>query len=159
MANLRPSPSCAGPKNSRSTSFRSNPRPDERWTSARNFDKISSFSEIFETLQICLGSLYVNDLNLFGRAYQVTAQADSKFRLRPDDIGELKIRNANGEMVPLCTLVQLQAVTGPDKVVRYNIQPRSTARYGVTCVRARPRASHRCHSVPKRSENAWVQNA
>ena len=44
--------------------------------------------------RLCLGSLYVNDLNLFGRAYQVTAQADSKFRLRPDDIGELKIRNA-----------------------------------------------------------------
>ena len=116
--------------------------------------KFSPSASSSRRFRLCLGSPYVNDLNLFGRAYQVTAQADSKFRLRPDDIGELKIRNANGEMVPLCTLVQLQAVTGPDKVVRYNMNPsaETMARYGVTCVCARPRASHRCHSVPKRSE-------
>jgi multidrug efflux pump len=78
---------------------------------------------IFDTLQIYLGSLYINDLNLFGRTYQVTAQAEARFRLKPENIAELKTRNANGEMVPLGTLVWVQAVTGPDKVVRYNLYP------------------------------------
>jgi multidrug efflux pump len=82
-----------------------------------------ALSDIFDTLQIYLGSLYINDLNLFGRTYQVTAQAEARFRLKPENIAELKTRNANGEMVPLGTLVWVQAVTGPDKVVRYNLYP------------------------------------
>jgi multidrug efflux pump len=82
-----------------------------------------ALGDIFDPLQIYLGSLYVNDLNLFGRTYQVTAQADARFRLKPEDIAELKTRNAKGEMVPLGTLVRVQAVTGPDKVVRYNLYP------------------------------------
>jgi multidrug efflux pump len=77
-------------------------------------------SEIFSTLQIYLGSLYVNDFNRFGRTYQVTAQADTQFRLRADDIRSLKTRNAQGNMVPLGTLVDVKDVVGPDKVVRYN---------------------------------------
>ena len=77
-------------------------------------------SEIFSTLQIYLGSLYVNDFNRFGRTYQVTAQADPQFRLRPEDIRSLKTRNAQGNMVPLGTLVDVRDDVGPDKVVRYN---------------------------------------
>jgi multidrug efflux pump len=80
-------------------------------------------SEIFDTLQIYLGSLYVNDFNLFGRTYQVTAQADAQFRRQPQDILDLKTRNAAGEMVPLGTLVNVRSVAGPDKIVRYNMFP------------------------------------
>src|SRR5206468_4328622 len=82
-----------------------------------------ALSEIFDTLQIYLGSLYVNDFNLFGRTYQVTAQADAPFRRQPKDILELKTRNASGQMVPLGTLVKVLETTGPDKLVRYNMYP------------------------------------
>ncbi len=78
---------------------------------------------IFETLQIYLGSLYVNDFNLFGRTYQVTAQADAAYRVTPEDIGQLKTRNADGEMVPLASVMDVREITGPDKVVRYNLYP------------------------------------
>jgi hydrophobe/amphiphile efflux-1 (HAE1) family protein len=82
-----------------------------------------ALQDVYDTLQIYLGSLYVNDFNRFGRTYQVTAQADANFRLRPDDIRKLKTRNAAGEMVPLGTLVDIREVAGPDKVVRYNMYP------------------------------------
>jgi multidrug efflux pump len=80
-------------------------------------------SDIFDTLQIYLGSLYVNDLNLFGRTYHVTAQADGPFRREPDDILNLKTRNDRGEMVPLGTLVTVKSITGPDHIVRYDMYP------------------------------------
>jgi hydrophobe/amphiphile efflux-1 (HAE1) family protein len=80
-------------------------------------------SEVFNTLQIYLGSLYVNDFNLFGRTYQVVAQADSKFRKQPADIAELKTRNRQGGMVPLGSLLAVQNTTGPDKITRYNMYP------------------------------------
>ncbi len=82
-----------------------------------------ALSEIFDTLQIYLGSLYVNDFNLFGRTYQVTAQADAPFRRQPKDILDLKTRNAAGQMVPLGTVVSVRDTTGPDKIVRYNMYP------------------------------------
>jgi multidrug efflux pump len=80
-------------------------------------------SDIFDTLQIYLGSLYVNDFNLFGRTYQVTAQADAPFRRQPSDIVNLKTRNAAGQMVPLGAVVKVNEITGPDKIVRYNMYP------------------------------------
>jgi multidrug efflux pump len=80
-------------------------------------------SDIFDTLQIYFGSLYVNDLNLFGRTYHVTAQADGVFRREPEDILNLKTRNGHGEMVPLGTLIHVQSVTGPDHIVRYDMYP------------------------------------
>jgi multidrug efflux pump subunit AcrB len=79
--------------------------------------------EVFDTLQIYLGSAYVNDFNAFGRTYQVIAQADSQFRLRPEDISELKTRNAKGGMVPLRSLVEVKDIKGPDKITRYNMYP------------------------------------
>ena len=82
-----------------------------------------ALSDIFSTLQIYLGSLYVNDFTLFNRNYQVTAQADAKFRVLPEDIGKLKTRNAAGDMVPLSTLVTVRDISGPDRVVRYNLFP------------------------------------
>ncbi|MDX5364191.1 MAG: efflux RND transporter permease subunit, partial [Pseudazoarcus pumilus] len=77
-------------------------------------------TEVFDTMQVYLGSLYVNDFNRFGRVYQVRAQADAEFRDRPEDIGLLKTRNANGDMVPLSSLVRVTPGFGPEMVVRYN---------------------------------------
>ena len=82
-----------------------------------------SLSEIFETMQVYLGSLYVNDFNRFGRTYQVNAQADMPFRLEPEDIGQLKVRNDSGDMVPLGAFVSLEQAAGPDRVMHYNGYP------------------------------------
>jgi multidrug efflux pump len=78
---------------------------------------------VFETMQINLGSLYVNDFNRFGRTYQVIAQADSEFRQRPEDILRLKTRNDAGQLVPLGSVVSVRDSYGPDRVVRYNGYP------------------------------------
>jgi len=75
---------------------------------------------LFETMQIYLGSLYVNDFNRFGRTYEVIAQADSQFRTHPEDITRLKTRNDKGEMVPLGAVVKVMESHGPDRVMRYN---------------------------------------
>jgi multidrug efflux pump len=80
-------------------------------------------SDIFDTLQVYLGSLYVNDLNLFGRTYHVTAQADAPFRRQPSDIALLKTRNSTGQMVPLGSVVTVSNVVGPDRITKYNMFP------------------------------------
>jgi multidrug efflux pump len=79
-----------------------------------------SITDVFDTMQIYLGSLYINDINQFGRVYQVRAQADAPFRATADDIGLLKTRNAAGDMVPLSSLVKVSPTYGPETVVRYN---------------------------------------
>jgi len=78
---------------------------------------------LFETMQIYLGSLYVNDFNRFGRTYEVIAQADSEFRATAEDITRLKTRNDKGEMVPLGAVVKVTESHGPDRVMRYNGYP------------------------------------
>ena len=78
---------------------------------------------LFESLQIYLGSLYVNDFNRFGRTFKVVAQADAPFRARPDDLVRLKTRNERGQMVPLGALVGVREAYGPDRVMRYNGYP------------------------------------
>ncbi|MDB6077524.1 MAG: transporter, partial [Akkermansiaceae bacterium] len=78
---------------------------------------------IFGTLQTYLGSSYVNDLSLYGRTYRVMAQADAQFRLGPDDIRQLKTRNAAGGMVPLGSVASVREISGADKVVHYNLFP------------------------------------
>lgn len=77
-------------------------------------------ADIFDTMQINLGSLYVNDFNKFGRTYQVIAQADAPFRSDASAIGQFKVRNAAQEMVPLGSLVNISHGYGPDRVERYN---------------------------------------
>jgi multidrug efflux pump len=77
-------------------------------------------ANVFEALQVYLGSLYVNDLNLFGRSYQVIAQADAPFRAHKEQILELRTRNAGGEMVPLSSVVRVKDSYGPDSVIHYN---------------------------------------
>ena len=79
-----------------------------------------SVTDVFNTMQVYLGSLYVNDFNRFGRVYQVRVQADAPFRQRADDILQLKTRNGAGEMVPLSSLVTVTPTFGPEMVVRYN---------------------------------------
>ena len=75
---------------------------------------------IYQTLQINLGSLYVNDFNQFGRTYQVRVQADAQFRSQADQIAQLKVRSDKGEMIPLSSLMRVKDSYGPDRVQRYN---------------------------------------
>ena len=79
-----------------------------------------AISDIFDTMQIYLGSLYANDFNRFGRTYQVNVQAEQQFRLEPEQIGQLKVRNNRGEMVPLSAFLKVSASSGPDRVMHYN---------------------------------------
>ena len=80
-------------------------------------------TELFDTLQAYLGSAYVNDFNMFGRTWQVIAQADGSFRDNVEDIANLRTRNAAGEMVPLGSMVQVKQSYGPDPVIRFNGYP------------------------------------
>ncbi len=79
-----------------------------------------AISDIFDTLQIYLGSLYANDFNRFGRTYQVNVQAEQQFRQDEDQIGQLKVRNNKGEMIPLATFIKVSDTSGPDRVMHYN---------------------------------------
>ena len=80
-------------------------------------------TELFDTLQTYLGSAYVNDFNMFGRTWQVIAQADGSFRDDVEDIGNLRTRNLNGEMVPIGSMVKISKTYGPDPVIRFNGYP------------------------------------
>ena len=80
-------------------------------------------TELFDTLQTYLGSAYVNDFNLFGRTWQVIAQADGPYRDNVEDIANLRTRNVNGEMVPIGSMVKVTQTYGPDPVIRYNGYP------------------------------------
>ena len=80
-------------------------------------------TDVFETLQVYLGSLYVNDFNRFGRTYQVNAQAESDFRLQPEQIRGSRRATRAATMVPLGSLVKVTRSYGPDRVMHYNGYP------------------------------------
>ncbi len=82
-----------------------------------------SMSEVFNTLQVYLGSLYVNDFNLFGRTWQVNVQAEQNFREQVDDLKQLKVRSERGGMVPFGSIAEVKDITGPVLVNRYNMYP------------------------------------
>jgi multidrug efflux pump len=82
-----------------------------------------ALDDISDTMQVYLGSLYVNDFNRFGRTYQVNVQAESPYRLHAEDIVRLKTRNAAGEMIPLGSVVTVSPSFGPDRVMHYNGYP------------------------------------
>ncbi|CVD80390.1 Efflux pump membrane transporter BepE [Serratia marcescens] len=82
-----------------------------------------SLADVFESLQIYLGSLYINDFNRFGRTYKVTAQADADHRMQAEAIGRLQVRNAAGDMLPLSSFVTVTPGSGPDRIIRYNGYP------------------------------------
>jgi HAE1 family hydrophobic/amphiphilic exporter-1 len=90
-----------------------------------------NLSDVFNTLQIDLGSLYVNDFNLFGRTFRVTIQAERNARANPTDLSRLYVRNAGGQMIPLDTLGRLRPTVGPEFVSHYNI-------YGAALINGAP---------------------
>jgi multidrug efflux pump subunit AcrB len=80
-------------------------------------------SEVFSSLEIYLGSAFVNEFNYLGRTFRVTAQADQQFRAVPEDINRIRVRNNQGEMVPMGTLGTFRDMAGPSNVPRYNLYP------------------------------------
>ncbi len=88
-------------------------------------------SELFNTLQVYLGSYYVNNFNEFGRTWQVNIQADQRFRGDASDIGQLQVRNDNGQMIRLATLLDVRNTSGPVAVMRYNM-------YSATAITGNP---------------------
>jgi multidrug efflux pump len=77
-------------------------------------------TEVFDAMQVYLGSVYVNDFSKFGRTYSVRVQADAQYRARPEDVGHIKVRSASGEMVPLAALLRVSPAAGPERAMRYN---------------------------------------
>jgi hydrophobe/amphiphile efflux-1 (HAE1) family protein len=82
-----------------------------------------NISDVFSALQVNIGSSYVNDFNLFGRTFRVQAQAESQYRLQPEDVLKLRVRNSSGDTVPLGSFTTVQDMSGPYRVPRYNIYP------------------------------------
>ncbi len=82
-----------------------------------------ALKDLFDTMRIYLGSLYVNDFNLFGRTWQVVVQAEPRFRNKIDDVRRLKVRNASGGMVPVSALAEVKLENGPLVLTRYNMYP------------------------------------
>ena len=106
-----------------------------------------SIGEMFNTLQVYLGSLYVNDFNRFGRTWQVNVQADAKFRSQIDDIKQIKIRNAQGNMVPLGDAGRRpRRRAGPVLIMRYNMYPAAA----INGTRRRASVRDRRSKMPKR---------
>jgi hydrophobe/amphiphile efflux-1 (HAE1) family protein len=82
-----------------------------------------NIEDLFATLEVYLGSVYVNDFNAFGRTFRVTAQAEDEYRKSVADIGRLRTRNSDGNMVPIGTVATFRDTTGPSRVARYNLYP------------------------------------
>jgi HAE1 family hydrophobic/amphiphilic exporter-1 len=80
-------------------------------------------TNIFEAMRVFMGSAYVNDFNMFGRTYRVTAQADGDYRLDRESVSKIRVRSSEGQMVPLGSLVTFQEIAGPERVPRYNLFP------------------------------------
>ena len=121
-------------------------------------------TDVFSTLQVYLGSQYVNDFNYLGRTYQVIAQGDGRFREKPEDIARLKARNTSGQMVPIGTVAQLRDTTIPYRVPRYNLYPaaevQGVAAPGVASGTALRRMEELAHEVlPKGISFEWTELA
>jgi len=82
-----------------------------------------NISDVFAALQVYIGSSYINDFNLFGRSYRVIAQAEDRFRQDPRDVLALRVRNGQGETVPLGSFTTVRDISGPYRVPRYNLYP------------------------------------
>ena len=80
-------------------------------------------ADVYNTISIALGSAYINDYTQFGRVFRVTAQADAQFRMKPDDIKQLKVRGVGGAMIPIGTFAQINEVLGPQTITRFNLYP------------------------------------
>ncbi|WP_165227238.1 efflux RND transporter permease subunit [Aquisphaera insulae] len=91
-----------------------------------------SIGELFNTLQVYLGSLYVNDFNRFGRTWQVNIQGDANFRKQIEDLSGLRVRSERGGMVPLGSLAHIRDVSGPVMIIRYNLYPSATVNFNAS---------------------------
>ncbi len=90
-----------------------------------------NLTEVYAALQAYLGSAYVNDFNLFGRTYGVYVQADAEFRDEVGDVAQIKVRNVNGRMIPLTSVMTIEESYGPDPVIRYNGYPAADLAAGI----------------------------
>jgi multidrug efflux pump len=120
--------------------------------------------DVFSTLQVYLGSLYVNDFNLFGRTWQVIAQAEATYRDQRDDIRRLQVRNATGTMVPIGAVANVREINGPLILTRYNMYPAASvngnARPGVSSGRAIEVMSELAREeLPKSMSYEWTELA
>ena len=86
-------------------------------------DDLGQLTDVFNALQAYLGSYYVNDFNRFGRTWQVNVQADAAFRVDAETVKQLKVRNADGDMVPLGAVADVRDSAGPVQITRYNMFP------------------------------------
>jgi hydrophobe/amphiphile efflux-1 (HAE1) family protein len=121
-------------------------------------------TDVFSTLQVYLGSQYVNDFNYLGRTYEVIVQADGSFRRTAADITRLKVRNQAGEMVPIGTVAQMRDRTIPYRVPRYNLYPaaevQGVAAPGVATGTALHRMEELAHQVlPQGISFEWTELA
>ena len=91
-----------------------------RYRPRQGADPRRQLSAVFQALQASLGSYYVNDINLFGRTWQVQVQAEAEDRASIDDIYRINVRNAEGKMIPLRSLLEVRVVVGPPALIRYN---------------------------------------
>jgi multidrug efflux pump len=107
--------------------------------------------DVFDTLQVYLGSLYVNDFNRFGRTWQVIVQARGEFRTDPNKVKLLRVRNADGEMVPLGALLSIKEIGGPINIGRYNMYPAAAilglTKPGVSTGQGIEEMERLCHEV------------
>jgi multidrug efflux pump len=123
-----------------------------------------ALQDVFSTLQVYLGSLYVNDFNLFGRTWQVIVQAEAKYRDQKDDIRRLRVRNSSGSMVPVGAVADVREVNGPIVLTRYNMYPSASingnARPGVSSGRAIDVMSELARvELPKSMSYEWSELA
>ncbi len=100
-------------------------------------------TDVFDVLQAYLGSYYVNDFNRFGRTWQVNVQADAPFRTDAEAVKQLKVRNADGDMVPLGAVAEVRDSTGPVQIIRYNMFPAAADQRRARCRESAPATSWR----------------
>ncbi|MHB1562150.1 MAG: efflux RND transporter permease subunit, partial [Isosphaeraceae bacterium] len=120
--------------------------------------------DVFQTLQVYLGSLYVNDFNLFGRTWQVIVQAQAKYRDQLEDIRRLRVRNSGGTMVPIGAVADVRMINGPLVLTRYNMYPAASingnARPGISSGRAIEVMQELARSeLPKSMSFEWTELA
>jgi multidrug efflux pump len=114
------------------TSFQANvPQLDADVNRIRTKEQGIPLTDVYEALQVYLGSAYINDFNIFGRTYTVYAQADAEFRDDVSDLSRIKVRNATGSMVPITSVVDIDQGFGPDPVIRYNGYPAADLSAGI----------------------------
>src|SRR4029077_14014256 len=120
-----------------------------------------ALTDVFDALQAYLGSYYVNDFNRFGRTWQVNVQADAAFRVDAQTVKQLKVRNADGDMVPLGAVAEVRDSTGPVQITRYNMFPAATingaSRAGVSTGDVMATMETLAEELPRNMTAEWTE--